>query len=76
MARIPSTRAHPHCWTGDGYKHVDCLRPSGRTCIEAGCDQPAGTRWGRAWCPDCDVVRLERISSNLEAMADELRERS
>lgn len=67
-------RAHPNCWTGDHYEHVDCLRPTGWRCVEPGCDKPAGTRWGPSWCPDCDVVRLERISENLEALADELRE--
>ena len=60
------SRSHPNCWAGDHYDH-ECHQPSGRTCID--CDQPAGTPWGPYWCPDCDVRRLDRITTNLEALA-------
>jgi hypothetical protein len=49
-------------------KHV-CQEPSGRTCVESGCDQDAGTWWGPYWCPDCDKERLDRISSLLDEIA-------
>lgn len=52
--------AHPKC--GDG--HV-CQEPSGRTCIESGCDKAAGTMWGPLWCPDHDRERLDRIGAQL-----------
>lgn len=59
----PETIPHPACWNGVGYDHVDCLRPSGRTCVE--CDQPAGTLWGPYFCPACDVARLRTINAGL-----------
>lgn len=61
-------RAHPDCWAGDRYAHK-CQKPSGRTCYERGCEQPAGTLWGPYWCPDCDVVRLDRITASLLSIA-------
>ncbi len=62
-------RPHRDCWTGDGYEH-DCHKPSGRTCLD--CDQPAGTPWGPYWCPPCDVIRLDRISTSLGSMLADL----
>lgn len=59
-------RSHPRCWTGSAYAHAECVRPSGRACID--CGEPAGTTWGPYWCPPCDVKRLDRISRNLEAL--------
>ena len=61
-------RSHPRCWTGTRYEHT-CHQPSGRTCVE-GCGRPAGTPWGPYWGPECDVVRLDRISASLEAIAE------
>jgi hypothetical protein len=58
-------RSHPNCWGPAG--HI-CQEPSGRACIEKGCDQPAGTHWGPYWCPEHDVERLDRISANLDSM--------
>jgi hypothetical protein len=55
-------RSHPQCWKGDHYEH-DCAVPSGRECID--CGKPAGTPWGPVWCPDCDVIRLNRISRSM-----------
>jgi hypothetical protein len=55
--------AHPNCTAG----HL-CQQPSGRLCIEAGCDQPAGTLWGPYWCPDHDKARLDRINPQMEAL--------
>lgn len=60
-------RSHPKCWTGIEYDHK-CHDYSGRRCIEAGCEEPAGTPWGPLWCPDCDVQRLDRIGASLHAL--------
>lgn len=66
------TGSHPDCRGPRG--HV-CQQPSGRTCIEVGCDAPAGTRWGPYWCPDHDADRLDRIDASLNALQDELTRR-
>mgnify|MGYP007028447013 FL=1 len=57
--------SHPNCWKGDRYEH-SCHEPSGRPCIE--CGAPAGTPWGPHFCPECDVIRLDRIDANLLAL--------
>lgn len=48
-------------------KHI-CQQPSGRTCTEQACMNPAGTYWGPYWCPEHDKERLDRISASLEAI--------
>lgn len=58
--------SHPNCDNG----HV-CQEPSGRTCIEDGCDQVAGTLWGPMWCPDHDRERLDRIGASMESLLGE-----
>ena len=58
------SRSHPMCWKDGRYEHVECRRPTGRTCID--CGKEAGTAWGPYWCPDCDVLRLDRIDTALE----------
>lgn len=63
-------RSHPQCWTEDHYEHT-CQVPSGRRCID--CGEPAGTRWGPLWCPDCDVVRLDRCRAGFDEIAAALR---
>ena len=55
--------SHPNCTAG----HV-CQRPSGRECIERGCQEAAGTIWGPYWCPEHDRERLDRITASLEAL--------
>ena len=60
-----ASRSHPECWQGDHYEH-SCHEPSGRSCVE--CGAPAGTPWGPYFCPECDVVRLDRIEANLLAL--------
>ena len=56
--------SHPKCKPN---AHV-CQQPSGRTCVEAGCNEAAGTLWGPLWCPDHDFMRLERISASFDAI--------
>ncbi len=56
--------SHPRCVP----EHV-CHEPSGRICIEPGCDRPAGTWWGPYWCPVHDKKRLDGISSSLDDIA-------
>ena len=56
---------HPPC---ERRGHQDCAEPSGRSCIE-GCGRAAGTHWGPYYCPDCDSVRMDRITKQLEALA-------
>ena len=58
-------RSHPKCWTGTEYRHT-CHEPSGRPCVD--CGKPAGTPWGPMWCPECDVIRLDRVSGQLAAL--------
>lgn len=55
--------AHPKCGSG----HV-CQQPSGRVCIEDGCDAAAGTLWGPFWCPDHDRDRLDGIGASMSAL--------
>lgn len=62
-----ASRAHPNCWGDAG--HV-CQQPSGRICVERGCDEPAGTLWTPFWCPDHDVERLERVSAGLRTFQE------
>lgn len=45
-----------------GYANPD------RSCIERGCDEPAGTPWGPHWCADHDDARLERVSAGFASV--------
>lgn len=60
------SRSHPKCHGPSG--HV-CRKPSGRFCLD--CGNPAGTLWGPYWCPDCDAVRLDRITASLKSIKAE-----
>lgn len=53
--------------TAPTHEHV-CQKPSGRTCIEGGCTEPAGTLWGPLWCPDHDRERLNCVSAQMESL--------
>jgi hypothetical protein len=64
------TEAHQKCV--DAGEHI-CQVPSGRTCIERGCDAKAGTHWGPYWCPEHDKERLDRISASFAEIERELR---
>jgi hypothetical protein len=60
--------SHPICSDG----HV-CQQPSGRTCVEKGCLEPAGTFWGPMWCPEHDAQRLDRITASLSQISASLK---
>lgn len=64
-------RPHPRCWVGDHYEH-NCLEPKGKRCVE--CGEVAGTPWGPYYCPDCDVVRLDKITKELLSISMLLRQ--
>lgn len=57
--------SHRDCQTDQG--HV-CQKPSGRPCVEYGCELPAGTHWGPLWCPEHDEERLNRIAAGLDGL--------
>jgi len=40
---------------------------TGKSCVEKGCDRPAGTHWSPFWCAEHNAERLERITATLEA---------
>jgi hypothetical protein len=63
---VSETQSHPGCHGPAGHT---CQRPSRRTCVEAGCGEPAGTLWGPLWCPVHDVERLDGISWSLTDIA-------
>lgn len=43
---------------------------TGKECIEPGCHNPAGTAWSPFWCFDCNVKRIDRISRQLDEIAE------
>lgn len=59
------TRSHPRCRRPHGHT---CQQSSGRTCIERGCDEVAGTLWGPLWCPEHDAERLDNVSRGMESL--------
>lgn len=65
----PVARAHPDCHGPAG--HV-CQEPSGKACVERGCDEPAGTQWGPLWCPLHDMERIDRVSAGMDAALAEM----
>lgn len=69
-------RSHPKCWTGDGYVHDACRKPSGYVCDASGCVEEAGTLWGPLWCPVHDVERLDRVSEGLGGLAEALKRKA
>lgn len=40
---------------------------TGKPCIEAGCNEPAGTTWSPLWCQACNAKRIKRINESLRA---------
>ena len=73
MGLSETSRSHQQCI--DAGEHI-CQKPSGRTCIEGGCDRSAGTLWGPLWCPDHDQERLDRIDRQMRKIQASFRGRS
>ena len=40
---------------------------TGKLCVE-GCGRPAGTAWGKFWCFECNVERINRINNQLKKL--------
>ena len=59
-----------------GPKPRNYDEPASHVCIEQGCEQPAGTPWTGLWCARHDVMRLERIGSQLRDIQAELTRRA
>jgi len=45
---------------------------TGKTCIEHGCENPAGTHWSPYWCQPCNMKRMRRIDNGLKSALAEL----
>lgn len=41
---------------------------TGKSCIRQGCTNPAGTAWGKHWCFEHNVERLDGIEASLRAI--------
>jgi len=41
---------------------------TGKSCIESGCERPAGTAWSKYYCFPCNVARIDRITRQLETI--------
>lgn len=55
---------NPNHYGNGPYYHT------GKACIEPDCKRPAGTMWSPYWCFECNVERIDRISKNLEEIAE------
>ncbi len=64
------SRIHDQCWGEQkgAYAH-NCQKPSGETCANPECGNPAGTLWSPHWCPDCDAERQQRIEDQLNEIS-------
>jgi hypothetical protein len=45
---------------------------TGKSCIEKGCNDPAGTAWSPYWCFQHNVERMNRVGKSLKAMLAKL----
>lgn len=41
---------------------------TGKSCIERGCSEPAGTWWSKLWCFKHNVERMRRISASFATL--------
>ncbi len=44
----------------------------GKTCIEPGCKNPAGTVWSPYWCQKHNAERILRIDREMESLRKQL----
>lgn len=49
---------------------------TGKSCIEEGCEHPAGTAWSPYWCFEHNVERIHRISAQMDQVVDNFKERA
>ena len=54
---------------GNGSKYH-----TGKSCIEPGCERPAGTAWSPYWCFEHNIERIDRISGQFCALFESLPE--
>lgn len=47
---------------------------TGKSCLEKGCNKPAGTYWSPWWCFEHNVERIRRINKGIEGGLAKLRE--
>ena len=45
------------------------LHHTGKTCIENGCENPAGTAWSPYWCFTHNVERMRHIDAQLKKLS-------
>lgn len=50
---------------GNSFKYY-----TGESCIEEGCEQPAGTAWSPFWCFHHNVERIKRISQQFDVLQE------
>lgn len=41
---------------------------TGEQCYNRGCTNPAGTAWGKLWCFECNVKRINRINNQFNTL--------
>ena len=69
MSDLTVGTAHKKCM--EAGVHI-CQKPSGRSCYEQPCSEPAGTSWGPYWCPKHDKDRLDHVSAGFARIANSL----
>lgn len=51
----------PHRLNGEKYRTT-------KKCIEAGCENKAGTAWSHLWCQPCNAKRMDRIDAGFASL--------
>ena len=59
MIELPAYKNKNHEWNGPSFR-------SGLKCIE--CGKPAGTKWSKFWCVECNIRRMDRIEQAFEGL--------
>ena len=65
MAGCSAMADTPEPWRNRADPRNGSAYQVGHTCIEMGCEQPAGTAWSPYWCFEHNVERIERITQQL-----------
>ena len=61
-----STYLHPYQDPTD--KGNSAKYHTGKPCVEAGCNNAAGTAWSPYWCFECNVKRIDGINKSFDKM--------